>query len=434
MLGITDNRPRRVIGTHAFSDPVEMARKVFEHIGFRVDIEAVMHPHGRVVVFHIPGRPRGTAYRLKGLYLMRSGDALVPMSEDRLRSIFAEGRPECLEEYSRINLSQAEIVALLDTQRYFELFRVPYPTHESRVIDHLVNHRLVDESAGLFAIRRIGAPLFAKRLEEFPDLARKAARVVVYHGSSKIATKLDRPATMGYAVGFQGLVRFVVSQLPQNEVVEDALRKQVKLVPEIVIREVLANALIHQDFTMQGTSVMVEIYDNRVEVSNPGEPIVEVNRFIDGYQSRNERLADLMRRAGICEEKGSGIDKVVHAAEAYQLPAPDIRVVYRRTLVTIFGPKEFEDMDRDDRIRACYQHCALKYVMEERMTNQSLRARFHLPESKTATVSQVIGATIEAGLIKLDPERGTSRKYARYLPFWVQAYLRGSLSSIPETT
>lgn len=209
-----------------------------------------------------------------------------------------------------------------------------------------------------------------------------------------------------------------MSQLPQNEVIEDALRKEVKLLPEIVIRELVANALIHQDFREAGTSMMVEIYNNRVEISNPGEPVVPVDRFIDGYQSRNERLADLMRRFGICEEKSSGIDKVVHAAEVFQLPAPDFRAGYHRTQVIIYGPKEFEAMGRDDRIRACYQHCALKCVMAEHMTNQSLRERFHLPEAKSAIVSQIIAATLDAGLIKADERSGGSRKFARYMPFW----------------
>jgi len=155
-----------------------------------------------------------------------------------------------------------------------------------------------------------------------------------------------------------------------------------------------------------------------VEISNPGEPIVPVERFIDGYQSRNERLANLMRRMRVCEEKSSGIDKVVSAAEVYQLPAPDFRAAHRRTVATIFGPRPFDEMDRDDRVRACYQHCVLRFVMWERMTNQSLRERFHLPENKSVTVSQVIAATTEAGLIKADEKVGGSRKFARYLPFW----------------
>ena len=249
-------------------------------------------------------------------------------------------------------------------------------------------------------------------------MARKAPRVVVYAGINKLETRLDQVGVKGYAVGFQGLVRFVMAQLPQNEVIKDALRAEVKLVPEIAIRELVANALIHQDLKMTGASVMIDVYSNRLEISNPGEPVVPVERFIDGYQSRNERLASLMRRMGICEEKSSGVDRVVQAAEFYQLPAPDFRVANLRTLVIIFGPKNFDDMDRDDRIRACYQHSALKWVMSERMTNQSLRERFRLPESKSAIVSQVIAASIDAGLVKADEKVGASRKFARYLPFW----------------
>lgn len=255
-------------------------------------------------------------------------------------------------------------------------------------------------------------------LGDFPDVARKAPRVVAYEGTSKLNTRLDQTGGRGYAVGFQGLVRFVMTQLPQNEVIEDALRKEVKLVSEEVIRELLANALIHQDFQLGGASVMVEIYTNRVEISNPGEPIVPVERFIDGYQSRNERLADLMRRLHICEEKSSGIDRVVRAAELFQLPAPEFRAGHRRTEVVIHGPRPFDEMDRNDRVRACYQHAALRWVMAERMTNQSLRERFGLPDSKAAIVSQVIAAATEAGLIKADESVGGSRKYARYLPFW----------------
>ncbi len=418
VLGVSDKPPRPVVGTSAFNDPVGMAEKLFTAVCFRVDIEEVAHPDGRVLVFHIPARPRGTAYHLDGKYLMRAGEATVPMSEDQLRRIFAEGGPDWLEEHSKRGLDAQQVVELLDVQGFFELLRMPYPTERAGVLERLVTERLVDHSDGAYAIRRIAALLLARRLADFEELYRKAPRVVVYSGTSKLQTKLDQGGERGYAVGFQRLVNFVMSQLPQNEVIEDALRKEVKLLPEVVIRELVANALIHQDLAMTGASVMVEIFANRVEISNPGEPVVPVTRFIDGYQSRNERVAHLMRRLGICEEKSSGIDKVVGAAEVFQLPAPDFRAGLHRTIVTIFGPRPFDEMDRDDRIRACYQHCALKWVMAERMTNQSLRERFRLPENKSATVSQVIAAATESKLIKPDEKVGGSRKYARYLPFW----------------
>lgn len=137
--------------------------------------------------------------------------------------------------------------------------------------------------------------------------------------------------------------------------------------PPIAIRELVANALIHQDFNERGTSVTVEIYSDRLEISNPGIPIISPDRFIDEYQSRNEKLADLMRRLGICEEQGKGVDKVIVNAEVWQLPAPDFRKGERHTLAIMFAHKDFEAMDGKDHVRACYQHCVLRYLMNQKM-------------------------------------------------------------------
>lgn len=418
VLGVTDKVPRIVVGSQAFNNPVEMAAKLFHAVGFRVDIEEVLHPNGRVLVFTIPSRPRGTAYQFEGSYLMRAGEELVPMSEDHLRKIFAEGQPNWLENIAQKDVTAQDVVQLLDTQTFFELMNLPYPTQQQGVISRLLDERLIELSSAGYSILNMGALLLAKKLKNFPQVSRKAARVVVYAGDSKMNTLSDITGEKGYAVGFKGLVEYVMGQLPQNEVIEGAFRKSFKLVPEVVIRELLANALIHQDLDVGGASPMVEIFTNRVEISNPGEPIVPVERFIDGYQSRNERLADLMRRFGICEEKSSGIDRVIEAAEYLQLPAPDFLVSFKRTIVVIHGSRNFKDMDGSERVRACYQHCVLQYVLRKHMTNQSLRERFGVPETGSNKISQVIAAASEQGLIKVDPNAPDSKRYARYIPMW----------------
>ena len=418
VLGIADKPPRPVVGSNAFPNTVATASKIFTAVGFRVEVIEVNHPDGRVVVLQIPSRPKGTAYHYDGAYLMRSGEELIPMSEDQLRKIFAEGQPSWLEQVALQGLSAQDVVQFLDTQSFFELLNQPYPTEQSGVLERLLAERLVQQSDTGYAILNIGALLLAKSLHTFEDIGRKAARVVVYSGESKMDTLSDLTGGKGYAVGFRGLVQYVMGRLPQNEVIEDAIRKEVKLVPEVVIRELLANALIHQDFELTGTSPMVEVYADRVEISNPGEPIVPVDRFIDGYQSRNERLADLMRRFGICEEKSSGIDRVIEAAEFLQLPAPDFLVEHQRTVAVIYGAKDFKLMDRSDRVRACYQHCVLQWVLRRKMTNQTLRERFGLSERSGSRISQIISIAVEQGIIKNDPGAPDSRKYARYIPAW----------------
>lgn len=418
ILGVTDRHPRKIVGTTAFPNVVESAEQLFRAVGFRVDIEELEHRDGRVLVFRIPARPHGSAYHLEGRYLMRSGGALVPMSEDRLREIFAEGTPDWIEIPSSTGADAHEISRLLDTAAYFTLLHMPYPSSTDETLDRLSRDRLIDREAGSYTIRRIGALLLARDIRAFPDCAGKAARVVVYNDSSKLNTKLEREFTNGYASGFEELVAFIMEQLPQNEVIRGALRQQVPLVPDAVIRELVANALIHQDLTISGMNVMIDIHPDRVEISNPGKPLMPVERFIDGYQSRNERLADLMRRFGICEERSSGIDRVVSTIEAYQLPAPLFHETLDRTVVVVLGPRPFTDMAREDRIRACFQHCALQWVLRRSMTNQSLRERFGLSEGQSAIASQIISQTIERGLVKLDESAGSSRKYRRYVPFW----------------
>ena len=420
LLGVNDTPPRKVVGTRAFNNTVEMVSKIFTKLRFRVDIEEVQHPDGRVLVFHIPSRPKGSVYSFEGSYLMRSGEELVPMSEDRLRKILSEDRPSWLYDIAISPVSGQEVIQLCDTQTFFDLLKRPYPSGQDEVLDFLVQEKLImRKNDGNYSITNICAILLAKDLSQFPKpVSRKAARVILYKGDSKLETISDHIESRGYAVGFKALVDYIESQLPQNEVLEDAIRKQVKLVPKIAIREVMANALIHQDFSLTGTSPVVEIYMNRVEISNPGEPIVPVERFIDGYRSRNEGLADLMRRLGICEEKSSGIDRVVEIAEVTQLPPPDFLCSHDRTEVVIYGAKSFKAMDKSERVRACYQHCVLFYVLRRTMNNESVRNRFGLSASSRTTASAIISAACDQKLIKLDPTGSDSSKYAKYIPFW----------------
>jgi ATP-dependent DNA helicase RecG len=418
ILGVTDKAPRRVVGSLAFLNPADIQSRIFDKLRFRVEVEDFVHPDGRILIFHVPSRPSGTAYHLEGAYLMRSTEDTMPMSEDRLRAIFAEGKPDWLCQIAREECSGDDVVRLLDTQGYFDLLKLPYPANRESVLDKFKRENLIVLKSGTWAITNLGAVLFAKRLDEFASLSRKAPRVIVYDGTGKLETRLDKPGVKGFAVAFEGLIEFINGQIPRNEVITKALRRELKIFPEIAIRELVANALIHQDFNETGTSVMVEIYRDRMEITNPGKPFISPERFIDEYQSRNERLADLMRRLRICEEKGSGVDKVVNAAEKYQLPAPDFRVGERHTIAVLFGHKGFEDMDRKDRVRACYQHCCLRYVMNQKMTNQSLRERFKLPETKAESASRILRDTITEKLIRLEDPTVTSHRYRSYVPFW----------------
>lgn len=317
------------------------------------------------------------------------------------------------------NFTDDAVLKSLEYTAYFELTNQSLPEGREGILSALEADKLiVRASNGYWIITNLGALLFAKQLKTFQHLGRKGVRLILYKGNSRVQTIREIEGKKGYAVGFENLIEVIKTLLPENEEIGKAFRKQVPMFPDLSIRELVANALIHQDFSITGTGPMIEIFDSRMEITNPGIPLVSTERFLDAPpQSRNETLASFMRRINICEERGTGIDKVITESELYQLPAPSFELSDRHTRIVLFSYKSFSEMDKEDRIRACYQHCCLRYVNREHMNNTSLRDRLGIDLKNSAMVSRVIKDTLNANLIKpYDSEAGT--KAMRYIPHW----------------
>ena len=167
-----------------------------------------------------------------------------------------------------------------------------------------------------------------------------------------------------------------------------------------------------------GAGPVIEVFRDRIEVTNPGTPLVDIDRIIDNPpRSRNEKLASLMRRLGLCEELGTGWDKIVIKCESEQLPAPLIQTFTDSTRVTLYANAPFASISSADKLRACYLHACIKQVQGEQMTNSSLRARFGLKDSSSGSISRLIKEAVNQGYIKpFDPE--TAPRYMRYIPIW----------------
>lgn len=317
------------------------------------------------------------------------------------------------------NIPAEDVLRLLDYPAYFDLLHIPLPDRRDGILAALESDELISKNkAGLWDVNNLGALLFAKKLSDFSGLRRKAVRVIVYRGDSRVETVREQEGSKGYACGFEGLIGFVLNLLPTNEVIGQALRKEVPMFPELAIRELVANALIHQDFQQTGTGPMIEIFDRRMEITNPGVPLVKTERFLDSPpKSRNEALASFMRRIGVCEERGSGVDKVVYQTEYYQLPAPVFEKTDEHTRCVLFSHREFKDMDKQDRIRATYLHACLRYVQRNYMTNSTLRERFGIEEQNSAMASRIIKDALGAGEIRPFDD-SSSRKYMKYVPGW----------------
>ena len=365
---------------------------------------------------HRPVQFKGIEYIRIGSYKKKLKD--YPEKERELWRIFDVVSFE--QHVARELVDASEVLTLLDYPAYFKLLDVPLPETRDGILSRLADDNMIEASqGGKWNILNLGAILFASDLSNFRHLARKAVRVIEYDGEGRVRTKREHQGHKGYAVGFEGLIGFIKSMLPENEVIGDALRKTVLMYPELAIRELVANVIIHQDFTISGAGPMVEIFDGRLEITNPGAPLVDTQRFLDTPpQSRNEALASFLRRVGICEERGSGIDKVVFQTEVYQLPAPLFEAISGHTRAVLFAHKSFAKMDKADRIRACYLHACLQYVQRKQMTNSTLRERFGIEKKNSSQVSRVISDAVDTGVIKQYNPESDSRKHASYVPYW----------------
>lgn len=324
------------------------------------------------------------------------------------------------EQIAAARLTGSAVLDLLDYPAYFRMLKRPLPEGREAILSCLADEQMIERTQdGSWNVRNLGAILFAHDLSRFPSLKRKPVRVIEYRRSSRVETIRELERTSGYALGFEELISTITTLIPSNEVIGQALRTEVPMYPELALRELVANALIHQDFTMTGTGPLVELFPDRMEITNPGKPLLEPDRFVDKPpQSRNEALASFLRRVGICEERGSGIDKVVWQTEVYQLPAPLFEVTDEHTRAILFAHRPFGKMDREDRVRACYLHACLQYVNREDMNNSTLRERFGIAEENRAQVTRVLNDTLDRGLIRLREPDNPSRKYAKYVPYW----------------
>lgn len=350
---------------------------------------------------------------------IRNGGQTMRMTEEQVRRYMADAKGLPFEERIAMRkVSRTELLDCLDSRKFFDLLNKPMPSSPDAAADRMAEFGLCVKNDADWDITNLGALLFSTRLAQFNGLENRRVIVRHYVGDNNRELLDEHVGVLGYAVSFERLIDYIMAKVVQEEKI--GVRREISyMYPKIAIREFVANALVHQDFAYSGIKLTVEIFSNRLVITNPGSPLNDINRLIDmPPNSRNEKLAQRMYELNFCEQRGSGIDRAIAAIEEMNLPAPKIRKEANYTQVTLFPHKNFQEMSKEERVEACYQHCCLLYESKQNMTNQSLRGRFKLQKSQISVASKIIADTMEAGRIKLADENATSKKFISYIPFY----------------
>lgn len=357
-----------------------------------------------------------------------SGEAFIRIGQnkkklsnlpDHERALWiATGKRRFETAVAMMNVAPDDVFELLDVEPFYELSGEARPRSPAEIIKKFTdNGLLVDNMEGRFDITNLGAVLLARDITRFPSIASKSTRIIRYTGKDKTKSDFEQVGKKGYAAGFSGMLKFLFERLPKEERYVDGVRRMIPDYPETAIREVIANALIHQDFTITGTGPIIEIFSDRIEVTNPGKSLIDADRLIDERRSRNEKLAAAMRLLNLCEERGGGLDKTLLALEENHRTAPNFILSEHSVRVVLFGPRSFAEMTKRDKIRTCFFHCILRWIQHDYMSNSSLRQLFSLPQDEYQAVSALITELVREGRIcPADPKQG--RKNAKYVPYF----------------
>lgn len=399
----------------------EMKKKIGDQITNRITFEEIydlMYQGKRVVMFQIPAAPQGIPIAYQGHYYGRDGESLGALNLQEIERIRSQRADNSFEmRPAKSGLTSSEVLQYLNYKKLYERIDRRIPREESVILDLLKEYAYITEDHGSWVITNMGALLFANRLTDFENLRFRGLILRRYEGNNNLVMINERHSEAGYAVEFDDLLDWLENNTSKEKIISS--RTKEITYPRVAMREFMANVMVHQDFSITGMPLTIEIFGNRIVFTNPGSLLNDANRLIDlPPHSRNETLAQAMLQVDLCERRGSGYDRAVEGIESMCLPPYKVEAGENYTRVTMYPKKSFKEMTPKERLMACYQHACILFEKDEEMNNQSLRERFELESHKSSVASRIIAEAVEKGLLKPAHPENEAKKFSTYIPYY----------------
>lgn len=321
ILGVTDVRPRRVVGSQAFTDLERTKQGLIERLHLRIEAEEFKHPNGRVLIFHVPTRPIGMPIQYGGAYWMRAGGSLATMTPDMLKSIFAEASPDfSAEPCAKATLADLDPAAVEDFRGRWQKKSgnagLAKLSHEQLLADAEL---LVDGELNYAALI-----LFGTRAALGKHLAQ--SEVIFEYRSSEGSVSFQQ--RMEYRQGFFAFYDMLwnaINLRNDAQSYQDGLfRFEFPTFSEGVVREAILNAVGHRDYRLSG-SVFVKQFPRHLEITSPGgfPAGITPENILEQQSPRNRRLAEAFGRCGLIERSGQGMNRIYEETIRQSKPLPD---------------------------------------------------------------------------------------------------------------
>lgn len=321
ILGVTDVRPRRVVGSYAFTNLERTKRGLTDRLRLRIEINEVLHPDGRVLVFHVPSRPVGMPAQFEGTYWMRRNDSLVPMTADRLRAIFAEsGHDFSADVCPDVTLADLDPAAIEEFRRHW------IAKSGNQTLATLSQEQLLSDAEALVD----GNPTFAALIlfGTSKTLGRHLAQAEItfeYRSSDASGPAQDRKEyRRGFFAYYDELWKTVNLRNDRQHYQDGLFVYDIPTFSERPVREAILNAVSHRNYQLGG-NVFIRQYARRLEITSPGgfPPEINLQNILDRQSPRNRRIADIFCKCGLVERSGQGMNLMFEQSIQQSKPLPD---------------------------------------------------------------------------------------------------------------
>jgi ATP-dependent DNA helicase RecG len=336
VLGVTDKRPRRVVGTRAFDEPGRTEAGLYERLGHRVSIEEYCDGGRRVLIVHVPSRLPGTAWHDRGTYWMRAGESLVPMSDERLRQIHNETGPDFSAEIcpgAQLSDLDPEAIQLLRT---LSERKTPGQGIMTRPVERL----LADVELMVGGQLTYAALIMLGTREALGRFLGQAEVVFEYRPNDAPGPAADRREfRQGFLPVLDRVWQAINLRNDLQHFQQGLFVWDVPTFDERAVRETVLNAVSHRDYR-HGGSVFVRQYPRRIEVVSPGgfPPGITQENILWEQNPRNRRIAEVLSKCGLVERAGQGFDLIYRTCIQQSKPLPDFsRTSEHSVWVTLHG-------------------------------------------------------------------------------------------------
>ncbi len=320
LLGITEKPTPHVTGTQAFPNPEKLLPRLVQLLRLKVQADEILHPDGRVLVFHVPPHSPGIPVAHNGAYLMRGGEGLTAMTPDRLKRIFDELNPD----YTAQPAVGTGLNDLLPSA--IEEFRRRWMKKSGNAgLETLSTTQLLSDAELLVD----GTPtiaalvLFGTRAALTRHLA-QAELVFEYRSTDASGPAGQRiEYREGFFAWFDDLWKAINNRNELQHYQDGLFILDLPTFNERVIREAILNAVSHRDYR-HPSSIFVRQYPKRMEIVSPGgfPDGITVDNLLWRQLPRNRRLADSFGRCGLVERSGQGFNIIYEQCIRESRPRP----------------------------------------------------------------------------------------------------------------